>query len=131
MRVMSSGLVYFAMVFAAGFAMGILRVLVLVPRLGDRLSELLEMPLMLVVIVLSARFVVRRFDVSCSITTRLVIGFFALALLVGAELFLVTILQDQSLVQYIASRDPVSGSVYAVMLVLFALMPLILTRTHW
>ena len=86
---------------------------------------------MLVVIVLSARFIVRRFDVSCSTKIRLAIGFIALTLLVGAELLLVTILQGQSLVQYIASRDPVSGSVYAVMLILFSLLPLILTRTRW
>jgi hypothetical protein len=43
-----------------------------------------------------------------------------------AELLLAAALQGRSVVQYIASRDPVSGSVYLIMLLLFALMPFIL-----
>jgi hypothetical protein len=45
-----------------------------------------------------------------------------------AELLLAALLQGRSVAQYIASRDPVSGSVYLVMLLLFALMPSILAR---
>ena len=37
-------------------------------------------------------------------------------------------LQGRTLAQFIASRDPVSGPVYLVMLLLFALMPAILAR---
>jgi hypothetical protein len=47
----------------------------------------------------------------------------ALALSVCAELGLAVALQSQTIVGYIASRDKVSGSVYIVMLVFFALMP--------
>jgi hypothetical protein len=47
----------------------------------------------------------------------------ALALSVCAELGLAVALQSQTLVEYIASRDKVSGSVYLVLLVFFALMP--------
>jgi hypothetical protein len=47
-----------------------------------------------------------------------------------AELLLAALLQGRSVAQYMASRDPVSGSVYLVMLLLFALMPSILTRVH-
>jgi hypothetical protein len=38
------------------------------------------------------------------------------------------LLRGQSPAQSIASHDPVSGSVYAAMLALFALMPLLLAR---
>jgi hypothetical protein len=100
----------------------------LVPRLGARLAELLEMPFMLLVIVLSARFVVSRFTLPPAARTRLSAGFLALALLVAAELSLAVLLQGRSLAQYIASRDPVSGSVYLAMLGLFAVMPLLLAR---
>jgi hypothetical protein len=51
-------------VFGAGFLLGCIRVPLLVPRLGVRTSELLEMPIQLVVIVFAARFVVERFSVS-------------------------------------------------------------------
>jgi len=128
MRIVRCGLAYFALVFAAGFALGSVRVPFLVPRLGVRTAELLEMPIMLLVVVLAARFVVRRFALPRSFGVRLSVGALALALLVAAELALVVLLQGQSLAGYIAGRDPVSGSVYLVMLGLFAAMPLILAR---
>jgi hypothetical protein len=105
-----------------------IRVPFLVPRLGERYAELLEMPFMFVAIVLAARYVVRRFDLPASLSVRLQVGFAALAMSVLAELLLATVLQGRSLAQFIASRDPVSGSVYLVMLLLFALMPAILGR---
>jgi hypothetical protein len=104
------------------------RVPFLVPRLGERYAELLEMPFMFVAIVLAARYVVRRFDLPASLSVRLQVGFTALAMSVLAELLLATVLQGRSLAQFIASRDPVSGSVYLAMLLLFALMPSILGR---
>jgi len=41
---------------------------------------------------------------------------------------LAVILQDQSLGAYIAGRDPVSGSVYLAMLVIFSVMPVLVAR---
>jgi hypothetical protein len=123
-----AGLAYFGMVFGVGFALGSIRVPFLVPRLGERISELIEMPLMLMAVLLSARFVARRFALPPASTTRLFVGLFALGLLLVAELLLALVIQDRSLAAYIASRDPVSGTIYLAMLVLFALMPLILAR---
>lgn len=118
-----AGLAYFALVFGAGFVLGVLRVTLLVPRLGERMAELSEMPLMFAVIVFAARFVIRRFTVPPLIAARLGTGLLALALLLAAELLLAVVLQDRALADYVASRDPVSGSAYLAMLVLFALMP--------
>lgn len=128
MRILRAGLAYFALVFAAGFVLGAIRVPFLVPRLGVRAAELIEMPLMLVVVVLAARFIVRRFGLPAIAPVRLGAGLLGLALLLAAEFLLALALQDQSLGQYVASRDPVSGSVYLGMLVLFALMPLMVAR---
>jgi hypothetical protein len=58
----------------------------------------------------------------------LAVGFLALGLLLAAEFLLAAAIQDRSLGEYIASRDPVSGTVYLAMLVLFAFMPLIIAR---
>lgn len=118
-----AGLTYFALVFGAGFILGALRVTLLVPRLGERMAELSEMPLMLAVIVLAARFVTRRFTIPSSVAARLGTGLLALSLLLAAELLLAVVLQDRALADYVASRDPVSGSAYLAMLALFALMP--------
>ena len=112
----------------AGFLLGTVRVTVLVPRLGVRTAELLEMPVMLVVTVLAARLVNRRFLDGLRFTGRLRAGLFALALLVASELLLALSLTGSSIEAYLASRDPVSGSVYLLMLILFALMPAMLGR---
>ena len=125
MRTLSAGLSYFALVFGAGFVLGAVRVPFLVPRLGIRTAELLEAPVMLAVVFFAARFVVQRFALPARISPRLLVGAIALALLLIAEVALVVVVQRQALGAYIASRDPVSGSVYLVSLALFAAMPLL------
>jgi len=128
MRTIKAGIAYFALVFGAGFVMGSIRVPFLVPRLGERVAELIEMPFMFYVILLSARFITKRFALPTTVLVRLSTGLLALVLLLGAELLLAVALQDRSLGEYVASRDPVSGIVYLAMLVLFAAMPLVITR---
>lgn len=106
--------------------LGTVRVLGLVPRLGVRVAELLEMPFMFVVILLAARLVVRRFAVPRAALTRLLVGCIALALMLVAELSLARFVQGLSPAEWIAALDPVSGSVYFAMLALFAVMPLLI-----
>ena len=103
---------------------------VLVPRLGMRTAELLEMPVMLIVIVLAAGAIVRRFDLARAANVRFAVGFGALGLLVAAELLMTIALQPQPLAQYLGARDPVSGAVYLVMLLVFGCMPYLLLRTR-
>jgi hypothetical protein len=121
-------LVYFALVFGAGFALGLIRVPFLVPRIGERYAELLEMPFMLVAIVLAARFVVRRYGLTRTTSSSFAVGVAALALLLIAEWLAGVWLQDQSFADYLADRDPVSGAVYALMLLVFALLPSLAAR---
>ena len=123
MRVGKAALAYFAIVFAVGFALGTLRVLLVVPRLGVRTAELAELPLMLLASFFAARWCMRRWRVQMP-PERLVAGLMALALLVGAEIGLV-LAQGQDIAGYIAARDPVSGVAYLLSLAMFALMPLL------
>lgn len=125
--ILQSAAAYFAVVFAAGFLLGTIRVTLLVPRLGVRAAELLEMPLMFVAVLFGARWVVRRFALPAPAGPRLAVGVLALGMLLAAEFSMVW-LQGLTLAQWLASRDPVSGSVYAVMLLLFALMPVLVRR---
>lgn len=124
----SAGACYFGLVFGAGFVLGFFRVLLLVPRMGERAAELLEMPLMLVAVYLSASWVVRRFAVPPGSSCRVGIGFFALALLLITEFTVVLGLRGLTLAEYWAERDPIAGIVYCVMLIIFALMPLLVVR---
>ena len=114
---------YFALVMGAGFLLGSVRVLFVVPHLGERWAELAEMPIMAMVIFVAAGYILRRYPEVQTRGRALVVGFTALALSVSAELALAVVLQSQSLAEYLASRDKISGSVYLVMLVAFALMP--------
>lgn len=119
---------YFALTFAAGFVLGMVRVPFVVPRLGERIAELIEMPLMLLVVILSARFVVRRFRLDSTLATRLQVGLIALALLLAVEFSVVLALRGLTIGDYIATRDPIAGSAYAIMLVLFGIMPSLIDR---
>ncbi|MDL2355126.1 MAG: hypothetical protein QFF03_07710 [Pseudomonadota bacterium] len=127
-QMLKAGAAYFGLVFGSGFLLGCIRVPLLVPRLGERLAELLEMPIQFIVIVFAARYVVRRFRLPADTMTRVGVGLVALGLAIAAELLLAVAMSDRSLGQYIASRDPVSGSVYLLMLLVFALLPLALAR---
>ncbi len=83
------------------------------------------MPIMLVVIVLAAHWTIRRLDVPPDPSTRLKVGGTALGLLLLAEFTLVLWLRGLSWGEYVAGRDSVSGTVYVVMLLVYALMPML------
>ena len=128
MRILKAGLLYFALVFGAGFVLGTIRTFWVVPSLGVRKAELLESPIMLLVTIFAARFVVRRCSLPHAVASRLGTGGIALGILIAAELGLALWLRGLSIREYIASRDPVVGAVYLGLLVLFALMPLLVAR---
>ena len=121
--VLRAGAAYFAWVFGVGFLLGCIRVPLVVPRLGERMAELLEAPVMLVVIFLASRHVVHRFGVSAR--ASIPVGLLALVFLVIAELVLAAVM-DRS----ITDRDPVTGTVYLAALLLYATLPWLHARTR-
>jgi hypothetical protein len=127
-RVLKASLLYFALVFGAGFVLGPIRILWLVPRVGTRTAELMEMPIMLAVTFLAARWTVRRLDVPPTTSSRLGMGCLALGLMLMAEFTLVLTLRGLTIREYFASRDAVSGTAYYLSLLLFAVMPLLVAR---
>jgi hypothetical protein len=128
MQILKAGVLYFALVFGTGFVLGTLRTLWFVPRLGTRMAELLEMPVMLVVTIAAAWWTVRKLAVPPTPSRRFGMGGIALGLLLLAEFTVVLWVQGLSIREYLASRDPVSGTVYCVMLGGFAVMPLLMAR---
>ena len=128
MRILKAGMLYFAFVFGAGFVLGTIRTLWVVPRLGSRTSELLETPIMFLITIAAARWIVHRFALPLTASSRLGVGCIALLLMLLAELMLVVRLRGLSIRQYLATRDPVAGTVYYIMFVLFAVMPLLVAR---
>jgi type IV secretory pathway TrbD component len=129
MQTLKAAVLYFTLVFGAGFLLGPIRIFWIAPRLGTRTAELLEAPIMLAVMIASACWIVRHLAMSSDRRTRLFMGCGALVLMLFAEFSLVLWLRGLTLRQYFATRDPVSGTVYYLMLILFALMPLIVSRS--
>lgn len=128
MQTLKAGVLYFALVFGAGFLLGPIRILWVVPRLGARRAELLESPIMLGISILAAGWIVRRFHLRPAWLTRLGMGGLALCLMLVAEFTLVLWLRGMPIRDYLANRDPVAGTVYFLTLGLFAVMPLFVGR---
>lgn len=129
MKAARAGASYFALVFAAGFVLGVVRVIFLVPRFGERYAELGELPMMLVVIYYAAKFVVSRSGIGDKRVSALLAGTVALVLMLVFESTLVLYVRGLSLSDYIGTRDWLSGSAYAISLVIFWLMPFALARS--
>lgn len=125
LQILKAGVLYFAAVFGAGFVLGIIRTLWIVPRFGTRKAELMEAPIMFVIIVFAARWVARHPALRASTVARLAAGLFALGLLLLSEFTVVLWIRGLTITDYLASRDPVSGAVYALLLAAFALMPML------
>jgi hypothetical protein len=128
MREFEAGALYFALVFAVGFVLGAIRTLWIVPRVGARTAEMLESPIMLVVTIAAARWTVLRLEVPPIRSTRLEMGCLALMLMLLAEFGLVLWIRGMSIRDYLAARDPVSGTTYYLLLMVFAIMPLLVAR---
>lgn len=121
---------YFSVVFSTGFVLGTIRVLWAVPRFGERVAELMEQPIMLVATILAARWIVRRYGIASMQLKCLGVGLIALGFLIASELLFVLRLRGLSVSQYIESRDPISGTIYLLLLGVFALMPWLVARTE-
>jgi hypothetical protein len=129
LAILRAGALYFAAVFAVGFVLGIVRELGAVPVFGRRTAELLESPLMLVAIVLAARSIVRRLAPAATAEVAAV-GVVGLGLLLLAELTVVLALRGLTVAEYVKGRDLVAGSVYVLLLLVFATMPAVLASSR-
>ena len=123
MQVVKAGTVYFGLVFGVGFVLGTIRTLWVVPFFGTRKAELIETPIMLIVTMVAARWTVLRLSVPMMWSARLEMGCVALVLMLIAEFGLVLWIRGLSIKEYFATRDPVSGAAYYLLLMVFAIMP--------
>jgi pimeloyl-ACP methyl ester carboxylesterase len=123
-RMLKAALLYFFVVFAIAFALGTVRVLWVAPQLGTRAAELLEMPLLLVISVITARHIVRLVSLEATLGARLGMGLLALALVLAWDFTLVLGLRGVALERYFDTLDPLTGAAYYGTLAIYALVPL-------
>jgi hypothetical protein len=122
-RIITAALAYFVTVFGLGFALGALRVLVVIPRIGETAAVLLEVPVMLAASWIAAGWCVRRFAVPPAVSARLAMGFLAFALVMLAELALAVLLFGQSPARYFATYRHLAGAVGLAAQLGYALFP--------
>jgi hypothetical protein len=100
-RATEAGLAYAAGAFAVGFVLGTIRVLVVVPVLGELVGVSLELPIMLAVSWPICRRATAHFAVPARVSARLVMGAVAFAGLMAAETALSLFVFGRSLSEHL------------------------------
>jgi hypothetical protein len=127
MRALKAGAVYFLLLFAVGWVLGPIRELWAVPRFGRLTALLFEAVIMLIAMIISARWVMRRFEVPQILGSTILMGLVALGILTPAEIAGVLWVRGSSLQEYLSSFATAPGVISAVMFLLFAAMPSLVT----
>jgi hypothetical protein len=121
--IIKAALAYFVIVFGLGFALGTVRVLLIVPRIGETAAVLLELPVMLAASWVAAGWCVRRFALPARVPARLAMGLLAFALVMVAELALATLLFGQSAGQHFDAYCHFTGAMGLAAQLGYALFP--------
>jgi hypothetical protein len=125
---LKAGIAYFMIVFAAGFALGTLRVLALAPHLGSFLATVIELPVMLAVSWFACRWIVGKLSVPRKPILRLVMGGFAFSLLIAGELALGIVVFWRTPFQSLENYRTVEGSLGLLAQIAFGAFPIVQMR---
>lgn len=122
-----AGLTYWAVAFAAGFALGTFRVIWLIPRVGEARAVLIELPVILSISALAAYWLTRAF-VLTRIGEALKVGALAFALLMAAEVVLAVGLFGQSVDEWLTAVATPPGLWSLLGQMAFAVLPAVMVR---
>jgi hypothetical protein len=103
--------------------LGPIRELWAVPRFGRITALLIEAIIMLNAMIVSARWVMRRFEVRQTLRSTIPMGVVAVGILASAEIAGVLWVRGLSLKEYLASFVTAPGVISLIMFLLFAAMP--------
>ena len=120
-----AGLAYFGCVFSAGCVLGMIRVLLVVPAVGDAGAVVLELPVILGWSWVVCGWLLRSLAVPSIRGCRMVMGLTAFASLMIAELGLSVLLGGSSLGDWFAQYRQVPGLVGLSGQIAFGLFPLL------
>jgi hypothetical protein len=128
MRIAAAALLYFAIVFGAGFLLGPIRVFWIEPRVGPTIAVLCEAPFLLAVMIVAARWIPSTLRVKRDLPSLALMGFGALGLQQVADIALGIVLRHISFAEQLAHFATASGIIYGILLMVFALMPMLSNR---
>ena len=121
---LKAGAAYFGVVFGAGFVLGVLRTLVVIPRVGEQTAVLLELPVILALSWVVARWLVVKFEVG-GLGSRLLMGAVAFGLTMAGELGLAVFVFGRTVSEHLASFRSGLAVLGLAAQVVFALIPAI------
>jgi len=121
----TAGLAYFGAVFVVGFMLGAIRVFVLVPRLGEIASVLLETPVILAVSWFVSGWTTQKFRVSTAVSRRVLMGAVAFVLLMLAEVGVSVFAFGRPIEDHFAAYRSTQGVIGLIAQITFAFFPLI------
>ena len=86
------------------------------------------MPVMLAIVILSARWVTQYVQVTPTASSRLGMGGMALAMVLALDFTVILWIRGLSFRQYVEMFDPIAGTTYFMMLGIFAVMPFLVSN---
>lgn len=122
---LKAGALYFAVVFAAGFVLGALRVMAIAPRLGETAAVLVELPVMLALSWFVCAWLVRRQAVPAAATERIVMGGAAFVMLMAAEAGVSVFAFGRSPAEHFEAYRAATAQIGLAAQVVFAAFPLL------
>ena len=117
-----AGASYFATVFAAGFVLGTIRVLLVAPAVGELIAVSLELPFILAWNWIVCGWLLRRYAIPNATTVRLLMGGTAFTLLMAAE-FTLSVAMGRPVHAWFAQFQQAAGLLGFLGQVGFAVIP--------
>ena len=124
-RSLTAGLGYVTIVFAAGFALGVVRVFWLMPAVGDLAGVAFELPIILTLSWFVCGWLIERFQVPPRLAERASMGGVALVVLLLAEMGVSVLLAGSGLDDLVRAYLSPAGALSALGQLIFALLPVL------
>ena len=128
-RALIAASAYFLALFSLGFVLGTIRVIFVVPRVGELAATIAEVPVMLAAAYFVCRWAIRRWQVPPAIAVRLAMVPWFLALLFAFEALLGAILFGRSVAEQWVALSMPGGLVGISAQIIAALLPLFVGKS--
>ena len=128
-RALIAASAYFLALFSLGFVLGTIRVIFVVPRVGELAATIAEVPVMLAAAYFVCRWAIRRWQVPPTIAVRLAMVPWFLALLFAFEALLGAKLFGRSVADQWAALSTPAGLVGITAQIIAALLPLFVGKS--
>lgn len=128
LRAVRAGFAYFAVVFAAGFVLGTVRVLILAPAVGELTAVAIEAPVILAISWFVCAVLVARMAPPPTVADRAIMGASAFVFLITAEIVLTVTVFDGAARDVIEGWITTAGALGLAGQIAFALFPLVTPR---